>query len=113
VLSLNFHPGTKMRLLASASNDNSVKLWNIDTGNEIATLRGHADKINNSLDYIVRFSPDGKLLATTGNDKTLVLWDFDLDRLMKLACSWSGDYLKTNPNISTNDRKLCQETLKG
>ena len=109
-ISLNFHPDPKMRLLASASKDRTVKLWNIDTGNEIATLRGRNDKINNSLDYIVRFSPDGKLLATTGDDKTLTIWDFDLNHLMKLACSWSGDYLKTNPNVSKDDRKLCQET---
>ena len=34
-----FHP-TKS-ILASCSNDRSIKLWNTDTGTELSTLRGH------------------------------------------------------------------------
>lgn len=110
VISLSFHPDPKIRILASASSDRTVKLWNIDTGSEIATLKGHADKIGNSLQYVVRFSPDGNLLAATGDKNTIVFWDFNLNNLLELACSWSGDYIRTNSNVSKDDKKLCPRT---
>jgi WD40 repeat protein len=33
------HPTTNV--LASCSNDSTIKLWNMDTGAELSTLRGH------------------------------------------------------------------------
>jgi len=46
-----------------------VKLWDTETGKELATLTGHTDHI-----YGVAFSPDGKLLATASFDRTIKLW---------------------------------------
>jgi WD40 repeat protein len=56
--------------LASANGDQTVKLWDVRTGKERATLRGHAGPVN-----AVCFSPDGKLLASAGRDRTIKLWD--------------------------------------
>ena len=39
--------------------DETVKLWNVATGNVIATLEGHTDRVNS-----VAFSPDGTTLAS-------------------------------------------------
>ncbi len=47
-------------LLASASIDGNVRLWNVETGELVTTFSGHA---TSSLVEIV-FSPDGKLLAS-------------------------------------------------
>jgi WD40 repeat protein len=58
------------RLLASASNDRTAKLWDPTTGAELRTLRGHNGAVNS-----VAFSPDGKLLATVSDDRTVRLWD--------------------------------------
>ncbi|MEA5498394.1 WD40 repeat domain-containing protein, partial [Limnoraphis robusta] len=57
-------------LLATASGDNTVKLWDASTGKEIKTLTGHTNSVNG-----VSFSPDGKLLATASGDKTVKLWN--------------------------------------
>ncbi|MFF2078595.1 WD40 repeat domain-containing serine/threonine protein kinase [Kitasatospora sp. NPDC058162] len=56
--------------LASASFDDTVRLWDLATRTSIATLTGHTDVV-----YSVAFSPDGKTLASASNDKTVRLWD--------------------------------------
>ncbi|PSB42555.1 hypothetical protein C7B67_25100, partial [filamentous cyanobacterium Phorm 6] len=68
VNAVSFSPNGK--LLATASSDHTVKLWDTSTGKQINTLSGHTDSVNT-----VRFSPNGKLLATASDDKTVKLWD--------------------------------------
>jgi WD40 repeat protein len=47
------------RLLASGSDDNTIKLWEVATGREVRTLSGHGWDVTS-----VAFSPDGRLLAS-------------------------------------------------
>ncbi|MFG2246687.1 protein kinase [Spirillospora sp. NPDC048823] len=69
VRSVAFSPDGK--LLASCSNDETVRLWDVATRRSIARpLTGYTDTVN-----AVAFSPDGKLLAVGGNDTTVRLWD--------------------------------------
>jgi WD40 repeat protein len=57
-------------MLASASYDQTVKLWDVRTGRQRATLRGHSDQVNG-----VAYSADGRLLASASHDRTVRLWD--------------------------------------
>jgi WD40 repeat protein len=57
------------RLLASGSGDQSIKIWNVATGEEQETLKGHTEKV-----LSVAFSPDGSQLASTGDGALLRLW---------------------------------------
>jgi Tol biopolymer transport system component/Ethanolamine utilization protein EutJ (predicted chaperonin) len=56
--------------LATASNDQTVKLWDVHSGQVTKTLTGHTGHVNG-----VAFSPDGKTVATTSDDQTVKLWD--------------------------------------
>ena len=47
-----------------------IKLWDVATGRETTTLKGHTGKIRS-----VSFTRDGKSLASAANDKTIKLWD--------------------------------------
>ena len=91
----------------SGSNDNTIKLWNVETGQEISTLTGHNSRVNS-----VSFSPDGKTLATGSWDNTIKLWNVEtgwgLNALMRRSCDWVRAYLH-NPNsdVSEEDRHLC------
>jgi WD40 repeat protein len=69
VESLAFNPDGTM--LASASAHCSVKLWDLATGRNTATLKG--DDQQHWSD--VAFSPDGKWLATGGWFNKVKLWD--------------------------------------
>ena len=68
VISVAFSPDGKT--LASGSDDQKVELWDVATGYNIATLEGHAHRVES-----VAFSRDGTILASGGSSGTILLWD--------------------------------------
>jgi WD40 repeat protein len=66
------------RLLASASFDKTIKVWNIATMTVRCTLQGHEDWVNSAV-----FSPDSKVIATISNDQTVKIWDPETGNLEK------------------------------
>ena len=58
------------RLVASASENGTVKLWEAATGAVQQTLEGHLLNVG-----AVAFSPDDKLVASASGDRTVKLWD--------------------------------------
>ncbi len=56
-------------LLATASYDKTVRLWNAGSAQAIATYKGHEAKV-----MCVAFSPDGQTIVSGSADKTLKLW---------------------------------------
>ncbi|MDT9226857.1 MAG: WD40 repeat domain-containing protein, partial [Limnospira sp. PMC 1279.21] len=62
----------------SASEDETLKLWDLETGTELATLTGHSGSVK-----AVAITPDGKRAVSASDDNTLKLWD--LERGTELA----------------------------
>ncbi|ORY31121.1 dynein regulator [Rhizoclosmatium globosum] len=56
--------------VASGSRDNTVRVWDTETGFEVMTLTGHDNWIRS-----IAFHPNGKYLLSTGDDKSLIVWD--------------------------------------
>ncbi len=71
-----FSPNGK--ILASASNDETIKLWDVKSGREIRTLNEHTNYVNS-----VSFSPNGKILASSSDDETIKLWNVETGHEIK------------------------------
>lgn len=67
VLTVAFSPDGKV--LATGSEDNTIKLWEVNTGKMIDTLSGHSWSV-----VALAFSTDGEMLVSGSWDKTVKLW---------------------------------------
>uniref|UniRef100_A0A7M4F668 Notchless protein homolog 1 n=1 Tax=Crocodylus porosus TaxID=8502 RepID=A0A7M4F668_CROPO len=88
-----FSPDT--RVIASASFDKSIKLWEGRTGKYLTSLRGHVSAV-----YQIAWSADSRLLVSGSSDSTLKVWDAKMKKLAidlpghadeVFAVDWSPD----------------------
>jgi WD40 repeat protein len=87
------------KLLVSGSWDQTIKIWNLETGKLIRSLKGHTDKV-----YTIALSPDQKIIASGSADQSIKLWYIETGELLAtfkghnhtvtaLAFTDSGDML--------------------
>jgi len=67
ITTVRFSPNGE--IIATGSEDRTIRLSNVRTGQHLKTLIGHTNAVNS-----VAFSPDGKTLASGSTDGTILLW---------------------------------------
>jgi WD40 repeat protein len=83
VLSVAWSPDGK--ILASGSDDQTVKLPDGAVGKPLASLQGYTGDV-----YSVAWSPDGKTLATGSDDQTVKLWEAATGKLLSSLQGHTG-----------------------
>ena len=71
VLAVGFSPDGR-RLVSSSQGDNSVRLWDVETGAARGVLRGHLNQVNH-----FDWSPEGRRMVTASDDRTVRVWDVE------------------------------------
>ncbi|MFG0334982.1 MAG: protein kinase, partial [Maioricimonas sp. JB049] len=59
-------------LLVSGSRDNSVKVWDVESGTALKTFRGHYSGVSD-----VAFDPGGRRVVSAGRDHQTIVWSVD------------------------------------
>ena len=102
-------------LVCSASFDSTIRLWEVEKGACLHTLKKHADPV-----YSVSFSPDGKYLASGSFDKWIYVWSMADGSLVKqyrgssgiFEVCWNRDGSKLAASFANNTVSLydfCEE----
>ncbi|NEQ53491.1 MAG: hypothetical protein F6K11_25705, partial [Leptolyngbya sp. SIO3F4] len=82
--------------IASASWDNSVKLWDL-SGRELQTFEGHSGRVSG-----VSFSPDGQTIISASWDDSVKLWDLSGQELQTFeGHSWLVSDVSFSPDGQT------------
>lgn len=71
-----FHP--VFSLIATSSEDATIKVWDFETGDFERTLKGHTDVVQD-----IAFDHTGKLLASCSADMSIKLWNFQTFECLK------------------------------
>lgn len=111
-------------LLLSASDDNTIKVWNLEEGICFCILDGHKNAVSFAI-----FSPNNKNILSASADRTVKIWDFQTEKLIgtlkghKKAVNYAsysndGKYIVTASDDNTiriwdNTTMSCKKILKG
>ena len=105
VLSVAISPDGQ--ILASGDSESTIKLWNLQTIQQVGTLEGHSSIVNS-----VAINPDGQILASGSDDKTIILWNIanrqrlhelkgHTESVVSVAVSPNGQILATGSKDKT------------
>jgi WD40 repeat protein len=87
VNSVAFNPIESDVKFASVSSDRSVMLWNLESKTPLSILTAHTQAIKT-----LAFSPDGKLLATAGDDGSIHILNIDNRQLTQTLSAHRGQF---------------------
>ncbi|KAH8508727.1 hypothetical protein H0E87_010751 [Populus deltoides] len=67
------------RFIVSASDDKTLRLWDVTTGHTIKTLHGHTNYV-----FCVNFNPQSNMIVSGSFDETVRIWDVKSGKCLKV-----------------------------
>ena len=64
------------RTIVSGSTDNTIKVWDLKSGDCLRTLGGHSSSV-----YAVALAVDGRTIVSGSTDNTIKVWDLNVGRM--------------------------------
>ena len=92
VRTVQFNPLDPTVLLSGGLMESDVKVWDTETGKNIANLKGHQGNI-----YSIKYSFDGSFALSVGTDKIIKIWDV---RVQKNIAEMDGSQFSEMNEIS-------------
>jgi len=83
----------------SASNDHTLKVWDLQSAREVLTLAGHTDRVG-----AVAFTADGKRVVSASDDRSLKAWDL---RRGALLDTFDGEVSLYTCAVSSQGNVIC------
>ncbi|OQS02355.1 U3 small nucleolar RNA-associated protein [Thraustotheca clavata] len=75
---VKFHFDAKKLLVASSSDDSTVRVWDLYAQKEVACIKDHMNPATT-----IAFANDGYTMLTSGRDKVINFWDLRKQKLLK------------------------------
>jgi eukaryotic-like serine/threonine-protein kinase len=98
-----FKPRSDDQIIATASLDNTIRLWDRYNGRQILKLTGHASDV-----FAIDFTKDGRFLASASDDGTIRLWDLQSGQQKRILTGSQGPV--TALAFTNDDRALISAT---
>lgn len=92
--------------LVSGSEDDTIKVWNLKTGNLNQTLSAHSDTVRS-----LAIAPDGQTLVSGSGDKTIKVWNLGTGKLLGTLTGHSGSVWSVA--ISADGRTVASSSEDG
>ena len=104
VSSVGYSPNKK--LIVSASEDYTIRIWDAQTGRTMNILEGHSYDVNS-----VTFSPDGKHIVSASYDNTVRIWDVETG--IELNKMEGHTFIVKSVNYSLDGKRIVSASLDG
>jgi WD40 repeat protein len=91
--------GRRIASRSSGSYDNTVRVWDAESGEELRCLRGHEDDVSS-----IAISSDGRRIVSGSQDKTVRVWD--AERGEELRCLRGHEDDVSSVAISSDGRRI-------
>ena len=88
--------------LITASEDSTIRIWNLERNREKTILRGHANGI-----YCLDVTSDEKLLLSGGVDKTVRIWDIKLKKQLHIFKIFSSPVINIRVTYNIKHIVIC------
>ncbi|ETO18049.1 WD-40 repeat-containing protein, partial [Reticulomyxa filosa] len=107
VRSIDFFSLDETLLLCSASQDKTVRVWDVDTGRQLKVFKGHRNEVLCAKFSICHYNYGPSVICSASMDKTIRFWDFKTDKQLQVLHGHTDGIFSLQFSPFTGGRYLC------